>query len=424
MKAGDFEHAALSPGFNVFVYPTDKFKSSSVMMFLHRPLDRQATHLSVLESVLQRGCRGFPTMRSISMFQDDMYGASFDTDVLKIGERQILTLSMRILNDKFAPKKVNALQRSLDFMGRVLSEPLRENGKLRKDFVDQEKVNLRRFLEGMINDRMGYAMLRCTQVMCDGEPYGIQEYGSLDEIPRVSPESLTDFHHRLLSESPIDVFVAGDHSAAQVIHRVEKRFKKLIERKAIAAVPAPQSPPPRARREIQETIAVEQAKLVMGFRTGRTLTDPQFPALAFFNGIFGSYPHSRLFADLREKQGLCYQAHSFVEATKGLLFVVLGIDAAKFEQARDSVLKHIEDLRAGHVQADEYDKTRELIIHAIRAREDSPRSKIFSSLEGIINGRIWSSEEIMKAVLSVRKEDVAPSADRLSLDTVYLLKNP
>lgn len=424
VPAGDFLRFPLSRGFNLYVYRTDKFKTTHLALFLHRPLSRDATSLSLLESVLQRGCRGFPTMRSISQFMDDLYGASFDTDVLKIGERHILTLSMKLLNDRFAPKPVRSLEKSLDFMARTLSEPLREKGLLRKDFVEQEKTNLERFLKGLMNDRMGYAMLRCTQLMCHNEPYGIYEYGSLEDLSHVDSKKLTAYYEQILDASPIDLFVAGDLDPEPVLRMTERRYRKLIERTTLDTIPDVVQPEPTQPREIIETLDVEQAKLIMGFRTGLTLSDPQFPSFAFFNGILGAYPHSRLFADLREKMGLCYQAHSFVEATKGLLFIVMGIDAKNFEKARDQVMHHVRQLQAGKFTSEEFAKTRELIHHAIRGREDSPRSKIYTSVEGLVNGRIWSTEQVLAKVGEVKPEHVAASGARLKLDTVYLLRNP
>jgi predicted Zn-dependent peptidase len=421
---GDFHRYDLSPGFRLYVGPDRRFKTSHIAMFAHRTLDREATAVSLLESVLQRGCHGYPTMRSISQFAESLYGASFDTDVLKIGERQILALTMRLLNDRFAPRRTGSLERGLDFLCRCFSKPILERGLLKRDYVEQERLNLDRFLRGLINDRMGYAMIRCTELMCAREPYGINEYGSLKDLPSIDEKRLTEAHQRIRAESPIDLFVAGEHDPDLVARRVRSAFGALIERRLNGPLPPPVDPDVKAVREVRESLQVEQAKLILGFRTRRRLADPLFPAFAFYNGLLGAFPHSRLFADLREKHGLCYQAHSFVEASKGLLFVVLGIDAANHVRARDLVLKHVESLRRGEFTDEEFEKTRQLILHAVRSREDSPSGKIYASLEGLVNGRILSTAEALRRVGAVRRDEIAEAARDLVLDTVYLLSNP
>ena len=49
-------------------------------------------------------------------------------------------------------------------------------------------------------------------------------------------------------------------------------------------------------------------------------------------GVLGGFPHSKLFRNVREKSGLCYDASSSIERFKGLLVIFAGIDAANFEE--------------------------------------------------------------------------------------------
>ena len=51
--------------------------------------------------------------------------------------------------------------------------------------------------------------------------------------------------------------------------------------------------------------------------------------LQVFNGIFGGFPHSKLFINVREKASLAYYAASRLESHKGLLMVMSGIENAK-----------------------------------------------------------------------------------------------
>jgi len=71
----------------------------------------------------------------------------------------------------------------------------------------REKENLKRLIEGMINERMSYAYERCIQEMCKDEPYARYEYGKLEEIDPITPKQLLQLHSRLLAEAPIDLFV-------------------------------------------------------------------------------------------------------------------------------------------------------------------------------------------------------------------------
>src|SRR5262249_44310224 len=137
----------------------------------------------------------------------------------------MIVFRLEVVNDRFAPRKIHALEKSLEFLWKILSQPVTAKGGLRPDYVAQEKENLRRLIEGMINDRMSYAYERCIQEMCKGEPYARYEYGRLEEIDPITPKQLLQLHTRLLREAPVDLFVSGDVEGKNVAALVKRIFK-------------------------------------------------------------------------------------------------------------------------------------------------------------------------------------------------------
>ena len=113
MILGDFHAFEPSEGFRVYVHPTKKFKSTVVRLYVHQPLGDDITPLALLPFVLRRGCRRYPTMRKITAFLDDLFGASMSVDVLKIGERQVMVFRFDGINDRFSPKRIGALPKAL-----------------------------------------------------------------------------------------------------------------------------------------------------------------------------------------------------------------------------------------------------------------------------------------------------------------------
>ena len=140
----DFEHFEIADGLDLYVHPTTKFKSILTKAYVHRDLSDDATGVALLPPVLRRGCRGAVNMRKIVTFLEDLYGASMGTDVLKLGERQILTFRMEFINDKFAPKKIQTLRKGMEFLSNIILRPVKEKGDLKKNVVAQERENLKR----------------------------------------------------------------------------------------------------------------------------------------------------------------------------------------------------------------------------------------------------------------------------------------
>ncbi len=422
MTVADFEKASVGPGVDLYVHPTKKFKTITIKAYVHQPLGPRATSLALLPFVLRRGCRRFQTQKKIVLFLEDLYGASMTADVLKLGERQILFFRMEIVNDRYAPKRIHALRKSLEFLGLLLTRPVLEKGAFRADCVRQEKDNLARLVESLVNDRMAYSIERCIAEMCRGEPYERYEYGRAEEIPGITPKGLTREHARVLETAPIDLFIVGDVSMRAAAEIAERAFRIRGRR--------PESPPPavvrpsNGRREIVETLDVEQGKLVLGARTGITWGDDAVFPLVFYNGLLGAFPHSKLFVNVREREGLAYSASSSLEYSKGLLFVTAGIDSAKYADCIRVIDEQMADLGAGRFSDQDFEKTRQTIADRIRSREDNAGAKIGSFAEMVLHGRPMTPVELIGRLDRVTREDVVRVAPRVKIDTVFFLKSP
>jgi predicted Zn-dependent peptidase len=423
MKLADFETFEPAKGFRVYVHPTTKFKTVSLAVYLHQPLGEEATRVALLPFVLRRGCRGFPDMRSIVRFLENLFGASMGADVAKVGERHLVTLRMEVVNDRFAPRKIRALEKSLDFLWRFLAHPVVRKGGLHPDYVAQEKENLKRLIEGMVNDRMSYAYERCIQTMCAGEPYSRYEYGTLDEIDAITPKDLLKLHGRLLAEAPVELYVVGDVQPKAVAALAKKVFK--FGRRRVKAPPAADvRPGPAALREKIETLEVEQGKVVLGCRTGVRWGEPDTFPLVVYNGLLGAFPHSKLFANVREREGLAYATHSSLDHSKGLLFVTAGIDPSKYERCVATVKEQMADIQAGKISDDEWTKTVRTICDRVRSREDNPGGKIGAFVEMNLNGAPLTGDEIIERVRKVTRDDVRRAASRVKPDTLFFLTRP
>lgn len=71
----------------------------------------------------------------------------------------------------------------------ILFNPLAENGGFVSRYVEIEKDVLREsLLQG--STRGAYALERCIEEMCKGEPYSIHEDGNIEDLDRITPQSL------------------------------------------------------------------------------------------------------------------------------------------------------------------------------------------------------------------------------------------
>jgi predicted Zn-dependent peptidase len=422
-RGSDFVEISLAPGVRLWVLPDTRFKNVAVRGWLHRPLDERATETALLPAVLRRGCRRQPTQARMAAFLENLYGASCGADISKSGESHLLSFWLDVVNDRFVPRGGKVLGEGVRFLSRLLAQPVKQGKGLNRDYVTGEKENLRRHIEALLNDRGSYAYERCIRIMCEGEAFARYEYGRVEDLAAIDAASLAAFHQETLETAPAEIFVAGDVSPAAM----EKLFRTAFpwkNRKPAPPPPAVIKAAPAAPREVVETMDVEQGHLVIGARSGVTWSDDGVFALVFANAVLGGFPHSKLFRNVREREGLAYGTGSSTDNAKGLVFLSAGIDPAKREPAVRVIKEQLDAVQQGDVSAEEMDKTRASLINRVRSREDSLSGKIAWFHELVTHGRRMTTAESIARYEGLSRDDVVAASRRVKLDTVYFLTRP
>lgn len=416
-----FEKIPLANGITLYLAPTDRFKAITLKAFIHLPLDEEVTANALLVRLLSRGCKKYPNMRKMVLFLESLYGASFASDVDKIGERHILEFRFDTVAGRYLPKRVNTLQKGLQFLYRILTEPVKQNGGFKQDYLAQEKDNLKHLIETLVDDKIAYARQRCIQEMCREEPYRLYEYGRVEDLAKITPKDLLDYWYAILKRNPIDIFILGQISPRKVEQWIRniftlRRGEDIIQPPLSLIDKAVKKP-----RLVRETSIMEQSKLVLGFRTYTTWSSKDIFSLMVANGILGSYPHSKLFQNVREKAGLAYYARSILEKTKGLMIIHAGIDHQKFDQALGIIKQQVEEIKQGNISSAEFTNTVKSIEDQLKAAQDSPSALIDYTLEQLVNNRMDSLEMLRQGIRAVKPSEVAEVAQRIKLDTIYFL---
>ncbi len=404
---------------------TTKFKTNLLAAVLQSDLSVDgATRNALLGQVLRRGTRRWPNTADFMRNLDDLYGTSVTADVAKKGERHMLMFAVGVVNDAYLGGGDEMLRKGFGILRELMVEPAAEGSGLRADYVAQEKINLRRRIESILDDKQAYAFRRCNEEMCKAERYAVSKLGRVEDIDAITPGSLAEWHARAVSEYPMDIFAIGDIEHERAVEMAAEAFRGLARRPRPAGPASTQGPEPSSEpRQIVERMPVSQGHLVMGYRTGITFASSDYPALLFANGVYGGYTHSKLFQNVRERASLAYFASSGIETTKGLMWVNAGIDFDAFDTAVGIIEAQLDDVRRGVITTTEMENTRRGLIRDIEMMRDQPSSLMDLALAGIVNGCPVTSEHLKQCISQVSVEDVMRVAREIRLDTVYFLRN-
>ena len=122
----------LFPGVTLRCCRDTRFKQSVLSLQFLRPMCREEAALNaLLPTVLLRGTKSCPDMRSITLRLDDLYGASVGALVRRIGDIQCTGLSCGFIDDRFTLEGEPLLKPMMAFLQEILLEPVTEEGAFR-----------------------------------------------------------------------------------------------------------------------------------------------------------------------------------------------------------------------------------------------------------------------------------------------------
>ncbi len=419
----DFSYKYLENGLRLFFMPTGKFKTITISLFVHQNLNQDFAALNaLLPAVLEQGSSRYPDYLTLQRELENLYGADLGTDIMKSGERHIQVFSLETAHDQYLSSNGKLLNQGLALLGSVFGEPLVVDGTFRSDFVAQEKNQLVKDIRALLNDKTAYANERCLSLMCADESFGIYKLGRIEDYASIDAERLYLYYRKLIRENPMDLYVVGDLDQEEVLKAVSESF--VLDRSGVGAgmLETLINQPVMSERFIEEQMSVNQAKLVIGFRTYTGYRDELYCPLLVYSGVLGGFPHSKLFMKVREEANLAYYINSRLERHKGLMLISAGINYADYAKVREIIEKQLEEMINGKISDVELDNTKRGLINQLRSKQDSPGQLISFCLDGSVGGKTFTVEDLCAEIDAVGRDEVMKVGGKVKLDTVYLLR--
>ena len=421
------KRSEILPGVWLSYLRSDKFKTACLSLSLLTQLKREtAAQNALIPYVLRRGTTRYGDMEALSARMDELYGAAIEPVVRRVGEIQCLGFYASIPEEAFLPEKTQVLRPACELLGQLLLSPATRGGLLLPKYVDSEREKLVERIRSRVNDKIGYAFTRCVEEMCCYEDFAVGRFGGEEEAKAIYYTKLTKQYRALLQSSPIEIFYCGRASEAELVDALREALFTLpraeidydigteVRMNAVEAEP----------RFVEEHMDVTQGKLVLGFRLGECMEEPDLAALSVFNSVYGGGTKSKLFAEVREKLQLCYYAGSMVDVHKGLLFVNAGIDFEQLERARGEILAQLEALRRGEISDEELLSARAAVASDLRALQDSQGELEGFTLSQTIDGLDYGPMELAELCESVTREELVAIAKSVECDMIYFLSGP
>lgn len=420
-----YKELEIKKGIKLHLIQTQKFKTNLLAVFLTTPITKEnVTKNALISAILRRGSKNMQTATQISQELEEMYGANFDCGIDKTGDNQILKFYLESINDKYLPQNdEKILETSINKLLEIVFNPLLEDDSFKKEYLEQEKENIKRIINGKTDNKAMYAFDRCIEEMYENKPYGLYKYGNIEDVDKIDSKELYEHYKKLIEECKIDIFISGDIETNQEKIVIEnENIKKLKEREAKYIINSIEEKETVEETEIKEEMDVTQGKIVIGLDLALDCVDQKYDALVY-NAILGGTANSKMFQEVREKASLAYTAGSNYSKYKSNIFIKCGIEIKNYEKALKIIRKQLKDMEDGNFSDEDILNAQKGIISTIKSIDDEQDTEITYFFGQELSNEKISIDEYIKKIQNVTKEKIIKIAKSLKINTIYFLKN-
>ena len=300
------------------------------------------------------------------------------------------------------------------------------SGGSKKEFLEQEKNNLKQIINSKIDNKTMYALNRCIEEMYKNKPYGLYKYGYIEDLDKLDEKNLYEDYKKLLNEAKIDIFVSGNFGNDDIIDVINENRNivnlKPREDKHIINTEEKEKEEKVEVQTIQEPKDVTQGKLVIGLDIDFYEPDSKY-AMCLYNVILGESATSKMFQNVREKAGLAYSARSTYVRQKNNIFIRAGIEISNYEKAVNIIKEQLEDMKNGKFTEEDIENAKKYMVAGIKTVQDEQDSEITYYYGQELSNVKTSIPEYLKSIEEVSKQDIIDVANNININTIYFLRD-
>jgi len=357
-----------------------------------------------VEHMLFKGTKRRPTAHDLAA-EVDSFGGVFNAGT---GKEQ---------TSFYIKSAADKLSKDLDILVDILT-----NSKFEQKEIEKEKGVI---LEE-INMREDIPMAKVGEIF-DGLLYGETPLGRMilgkkENIIKMKREDFLSYMKRFYRPERMVVSVAGGiiHKAARDAFLASSHLSEVTPARCCEATPRrcdeTKQIQPQLKLHYKKT---NQTHFCLGVRTFAR-SHPDRYNLSVLATILGGSMSSRLFEEVREKRGLAYYIRSSVSRfhETGHLVTQAGVPINKIGEAIQIVLKEYRKMANGEwrIANSELKKAREYLKgHLILSLEDSYNVADLFGSSLLLEGKIRTTDEIIKGIEKVTIKDIARVAKKIFL---------
>ena len=393
-----YEKTTLPNGLRVVTDSMPAIKSVAIVFYVgtgsRYEAPEQAGISHFLEHLLFKGSRRYPKARDISEKIEGIGGI-----MNAATDREVTSYWCKVASSHFLT--------ALDVLGDMLRYPL-----LEPEEIERERLVIVEELRMTNDDPSARAEALLDELLWPNQALGRDIGGTEESVMALASHSFGEYMAHQYSPQNIVVSVAGDISHREVVKAIDYLWGDWIPSETLDWYPELDvQTVPHLRVEGRKT---DQAHLFLAVK-GVSATSPDRYPLDLLSTILGEGMSSRLFLELRERQALVYDVHSFPTHLRdcGALSIYAGVDPRRATTALETILEELRRVKE-EVPQEEVRKVKELAKGRLLLRMEDSRSVAgWMGAQEIVHGQVQTVDEVLADVELVSPEQIARVANQI-----------
>ncbi len=238
-----------------------------------------------------------------------------------------------------------------------------------------------------------------------GHGLGKPILGTKETVKKFAQPMLFDYYNRVYAPKNILITAAGNLDHDRIVSLVREKFASLEDR---GTIPVDSVPKTHAPLILKKKDSLEQVHIALGVPAYPLAHELRFP-LYVLNTVVGGGMSSRLFQNIREKQGLAYAVYSELNlfSDTGCFTVYAGTAAETAKQVIGSVIDEFRKLKNELIGEDELRRAKDHLKGSLMLSLESTSSRMSNlARQEIYFDRFMSMDEMLESIESVTREEV------------------
>ncbi len=254
----------------------------------------------------------------------------------------------------------------------VLSDPTFTDAQINK-----KKTQIKQAIDASRDTPSAVAFENLTLALYPHHPYGNQGKRVEAALPGISRSDVENYYHRIMVPSNMIVSLVGHFDPATATNYFAS-LKAPTATTPTAKKPAPIviAPVPAIPKDVvvtEEKPSLSATWMALGWLAPPIRDQKDYAALKVMNTMIGTGMTSRLFVDLREKQGLAYVVGSMYPSRKekSRFVLYIGTDPVNTDKVKAGFKDEIERIRTVAVTEDELKTAKSKLIGGFALAHDT-----------------------------------------------------